>query len=415
MDAESIDTAIREIKEAQRELESQRAAGENAAAATIRQQITEMESQRAAGEAKHVRAEADKNKGAFERINNLRYMKSDIETDIMHMEQDRREHENEIYKLNRLRENLLKEYQKADSEEWSGTEICPTCKRPLPQEQIAAAKEAFNIAKAERLEEINQRGMKECSSAMIKAEQEEIAKLDAKIAAQKEKKAEVEQNLAAAERATLATVEYSTTEEYKGYTEQIEALQAKLKDMKAAAAEADMVLIGKIRKLDADLEMEMSKKTALEFAARQDERIAELENQEKELAAKYEQIQKGIYLCELYTRKKASLLDEKINNRFKTLRFRLFIEQQNGGTADDCEALVPCASGMVPFKSANNAARINAGLEVIDTLAKYYGVELPVFIDNAESVTRIQHTAAQVIRLVVSEADKKLRFEKGEN
>jgi hypothetical protein len=257
--------------------------------------------------------------------------------------------------------------------------------------------------------------MKECSSAMIKAEQEEIAKLDAKIAAQKEKKAEVEQNLAAAERATLATVEYSTTEEYKGYTEQIEALQAKLKDMKAAAAEADMVLIGKIRKLDADLEMEMSKKTALEFAARQDERIAELENQEKELAAKYEQIQKGIYLCELYTRKKASLLDEKINNRFKTLRFRLFIEQQNGGTADDCEALVPCASGMVPFKSANNAARINAGLEVIDTLAEYYGVELPVFIDNAESVTRIQHTAAQVIRLVVSEADKKLRFEKGEN
>lgn len=96
------------------------------------------------------------------------------------------------------------------------------------------------------------------------------------------------------------------------------------------------------------------------------------------------------------------------------MRFRLFIEQQNGGIADDCEALVPCKTGLVPFKSANNAARINAGLELIDTLAEYYGVELPVFVDNAESVTKLTPTQTQVIRLVVSEPDKTLRFERGD-
>ena len=92
----------------------------------------------------------------------------------------------------------------------------------------------------------------------------------------------------------------------------------------------------------------------------------------------------------------------------------MFIEQQNGGIADDCEALVPCKAGLVPFKSANNAARINAGLELIDTLAEYYGVELPVFVDNAESVTKLTQTQTQVIRLVVSEPDKTLRFERGD-
>ena len=51
---------------------------------------------------------------------------------------------------------------------------------------------------------------------------------------------------------------------------------------------------------------------------------------------------------------------------------------------------------------------------MIDTLANYYGVELPVFIDNAESVTKLQRTKAQVIRLVVSESDKTLRFERGD-
>ena len=74
--------------------------------------------------------------------------------------------------------------------------------------------------------------------------------------------------------------------------------------------------------------------------------------------------------------------------------------------------MVPTDDGrLVPFAFANNAARINAGLEIIDTLSAHWGVTMPVFVDNAESVTRLTHTTAQVIRLVVSEPDKKLRLE----
>lgn len=415
MTEEGIAAAIKTLKAEQRELESQRAAGENAAAATIRQEIAELESQRAAGEAAHVRAEAQKNKGTFERVSNLRYMKSSIETDIMHLEQEKREHENEIARLNRRREMLLKEWQDEDAKEWAGDEICPTCKRPLPADQVAQAKEKFNIDKAERLEEINQRGMKECSSTMIHAEQDEIQKLEEKIADKRRQLEETAKNLETAENATLASVDYNTTEDYKNFTAKIVDLQGKLRDLRTAAAEADNVLSSKLRKLDEAIDAENQKKAALAMAKKQDARIAELEAREKELAAKYEALQKGIHLCELYTRAKARMLDEKINSKFRTLRFRLFIEQQNGGIADDCEALIPCEGGrLVPFKSANNAARINAGLEVIDTLAEHYGVEMPIFIDNAESVTKIQHTDTQVIRLVVSEPDKVLRFEKGD-
>ena len=66
---------------------------------------------------------------------------------------------------------------------------------------------------------------------------------------------------------------------------------------------------------------------------------------------------------------------------------------------------------MVLFRDANNAARINAGLEIIETLAYHWGISMPVFIDNAESVTRLAHTAMQTVRLVVSEQDAKLRLE----
>lgn len=370
LDAQIIDNTMAEIKEKRRELESQRAARESGATTTIRQQIAELERQRAAREAKHVRAESEANKGTYERISNLRYMASTIDTDIMHAEQDKRERENEIQRLNRRREQLLAEWNEENEKEWTGSEICPTCGQQFPAEQIEEAKENFNTAKA--------------------------------------------QNLATAEKAVLATTDYKDTAEYRQFTEQIESLQEKLKDARAAAAEADNVLSGQLKELDESLEAEQSKKAQLAMVKKQDERIAQLEKKEEELAAKYEQLQKGIYLCEQFVKAKTKLLDEKINSRFKTLRFRLFIEQQNGGIADDCEALVPCKTGLVPFKSANNAARINAGLELIDTLAEYYGVELPVFVDNAESVTKLTPAQTQVIRLVVSEPDKTLRFERGD-
>ncbi|MCB7100529.1 relaxase/mobilization nuclease domain-containing protein [Fusicatenibacter saccharivorans] len=360
LDAQIIDNTMAEIKEKRRELESQRAARESGATTTIRQQIAELESQRAAREAKHVRAESEANKGTYERISNLRYMASTIDTDIMHAEQDKREHENEIKRLNRRREQLLAEWNEENEKEWTGSEICPTCGQQFPAEQIEEAKENFNTAKAQNLETINKRGMTECSSGMIKKEQDEIEALDARLVELKEKKAETAQNLATAEKAVLATTDYKDTAEYRQFTEQIESLQEKLKDARAAAAEADNVLSGQLKELDESLEAEQSKKAQLAMVKKQDERIAQLEKKEEELAAKYEQLQKGIYLCEQFVKAKTKLLDEKINSRFKTLRFRLFIEQQNGGIADDCEALVPCKTGLVPFKSANNAARINA-------------------------------------------------------
>ena len=78
--------------------------------------------------------------------------------------------------------------------------------------------------------------------------------------------------------------------------------------------------------------------------------------------------------------------------------------------------MIPTADGrLVPYTFANNAARINAGLEIIATLSEHWGIKMPVFIDNAESVTHLTESDTQTIRLVVSEADKKLRTEVEDN
>mgnify|MGYP007042502766 FL=1 len=126
----------------------------------------------------------------------------------------------------------------------------------------------------------------------------------------------------------------------------------------------------------------------------------------------YEKTEQGVYLCEVFVKTKVALLTERINSKFKSVSFQLFREQTNGGVADCCEVLVPGEGGaMVPYSTANKAAVVNAGLEIIATLSHHYGVRLPIVVDNAESVTELLPVDSQVIRLVVSAEDESLRVE----
>jgi hypothetical protein len=56
-----------------------------------------------------------------------------------------------------------------------------------------------------------------------------------------------------------------------------------------------------------------------------------------------------------------------------------------------------------------HGAKINVGIDIINTLSDAYGVRVPLFVDNAESVTKLESSSSQIIRLVVSENDKELR------
>ena len=67
-----------------------------------------------------------------------------------------------------------------------------------------------------------------------------------------------------------------------------------------------------------------------------------------------------------------------------------------------CEVLIPNDAGVpVPWRDANNAAKINAGLEIIGTLSRHWDMTMPVFVDNAESVQNTESVSTQLIRLVV--------------
>ncbi len=100
-------------------------------------------------------------------------------------------------------------------------------------------------------------------------------------------------------------------------------------------------------------------------------------------------------------------MEDGINSHFRIARFRLFREQANGGIEDRCDVVYDG----VPYLGLNNGMKINVGIDIINALSRHYGVTVPLFVDNAEGVTQLETCDAQVIRLVVSETDKKLRCE----
>lgn len=137
-------------------------------------------------------------------------------------------------------------------------------------------------------------------------------------------------------------------------------------------------------------------------------RIAELQAEQRKAAAEVEQMDRLIAMCEEFTRYRVQAITESVNSKFRLTRWRLFTEQVNGGLADCCE---PMDMNGSTFEGTNNAMQINIGMDIIDTLSAHFGRRVPLFVDNAESVTHLQPIGSQVVRLVVSEQDKELRIE----
>lgn len=138
-----------------------------------------------------------------------------------------------------------------------------------------------------------------------------------------------------------------------------------------------------------------------------DDRIAELQKEQREVAQKVADQEKMLYLLEEFIRFKMDSVSETINSQFEMVNFILFRNQINGGLAETCE----CEYGGVPYASLNSAAKIQCGLDIIRTLQKFHDVYLPVFVDNRESCTDIPKMDCQVISLYVEPSCKELKIE----
>lgn len=308
-------------------------------------------------------------------------------------------------------ENCLNDYRARwraiDAEEFTET-VCPTCHQPLPAEQVAEAREAFAAHQQQRKDTLLEdskfvkRGIAAAKDRLLTAEtalktaQDEVQKAQISLDSYTPPVEVVPENLPDYDRrkGAILTLIADADKRIDRLTSDTEQERRRLETALSA------VTAEKLRH-DAVL----AKEQTLSDTRR---RIADLQAEQRKAAAEVEQMDRLIAMCEEFTRYRVQAITESVNSKFRLTRWRLFTEQVNGGLADCCE---PMDRNGSTFEGTNNAMQINIGMDIIDTLSAHFGRRVPLFVDNAESVTHLQSIGSQVVRLVVSEQDKELRIE----
>ena len=304
---------------------------------------------------------------------------------------------------------------------------CQYCGQEYPEEQKSEIREkyekekiVFNTKKLMSLESINTKGKNLAGS--LTAKKEELVSIENNLVLLEEEKIvlSTERDQAKEEyvkiQQTIKDLQAKAMpfEETKIYQEKIaemDAISAEIETM-AGSVQSDVDAIqNKINVLKANINQINEDLYQFVLAAKQEERKLELIENQKKLANRNGEIKQQINLLNEFVKAKVSLLTEKINSEFKLVTFKLFNILNNGSLEEVCQPLVDG----VPFSSGlNTGSRMEAGLDIINTLTRLKGVSVPIFIDNAEGLTNEVTLDSQLIQLKVAEGQTELKIESKE-
>ena len=289
-------------------------------------------------------------------------------------------------KNNRLRE----EYRDVAAEKTD--QKCPTCGQNIPGEWAEAAA----ASRAERLEEINSLG--KANKAKLSQLKEELDVVDEALPEIKKRGEEARAKLDSinaeiSPKSGGATIDHKN--EYKkidGLKEkrqnlkEVDAVERAKKSLDSARSEASTVdprvdeIKGKISSCREEI-------AELKMSERAEKRVEELEEERDDLQQTYDKCAHQLQMAEDYMRSIAKAVEARVNGKFQQVKFQLFEEQINGGLKDTCLILW---GGESYDTNLNTGGRINAGIDIASTLSKHYDCDIPVFVDDYESLTKIE-------------------------
>ena len=287
---------------------------------------------------------------------------------------------------------------------------CPTCGQVLPTGMIEEARNIrFESMERKRLD-TKQRLTEECNK--IRGEQE---KTKALIASTKIDKEEYEKLLEEDNEklSSLSKKEYpkvTTYEEilaanpnYKPVLDEITLLERQLE---SNVPEDNSALIeektNQLASLNEQLTITSGKASDIDYYNKVQSLINDAEKDHKALAEQLAALQREEDLAREFADKADNILEEKVNKHFKIVKWKMFKQMINGNKESYCECYV---DNIAYHDGLNTAKRLNAGLDICNTLCSLYDAYAPIIIDNAESNLNILHTESQQIRFYVADSE----------
>lgn len=298
------------------------------------------------------------------------------------------------------RDALRVEWMSVNSCEANIMEVCPTCGQPIPPERIQESLAQYNASKSEKLAEIAEKG----AAAAAKIEtltarkdelQSEVYRLESQLEQDSAELARLESSMPpAAESPLLKELET----QQRQLREKESSLLSSIGNLEQHAQNTSAGLRERITELQNQSDALSAQLAAADRETEIAKRIEQLEKEKLETMQTLENAEKGLSMCQDFTREMVTMLTERVNQHFPTVRWKLFEEQKNGGLREVCEATVDG----VPYGALNTAGKMQANVEIVAAFADATGVSLPLFLDNRESVTNLDISKEmQIINLKV--------------
>lgn len=314
--------------------------------------------------------------------------------------------ENEIKASLSTLERLRNEYTALNSLMMDENKaFCPSCKQSLPEEDVMNIIREFNLEKESNIQANIDKGKSEnVTKGLLESQLDELniqkngitEKIEQKHSEKDGVEDELRVELGREKNSCSFEDILSGNLEYAGLKQEVEILKSQIKTIQQPDTSELRSKKAEINNCIYSLKDQLSLK---KVADNQRKRIQELECELKNLSQELATLEGKEFIADKFNRAKIEAIESGINGLFESIKWKMFNPLMNGGEEECCEALIDGK----PYQAANNAGQINAGIECINTLSKFYGMHLPIFVDNAESVVTLTPTKSQIIRFVVDE------------
>lgn len=301
-------------------------------------------------------------------------------------------------------EALRADYMETKRKPITVSDVCPTCGQPLPAERVDEIRKAAEANRRTELLTMAERGKQAAAEVEgLEKQREGYAK---EVADLERRSKAAQEAREAAQAAVRDYPEYPDEEASKALSDAEARLEAARASLNASPDETVRLLTERKRELLAIIDRNNQVLTRRDVAKDNEARIKAYEARQIELGAQLSETEIMIVTMEKFVQDRCAALEDSINGHFPTVRWKLFDTQINGGIVDACMCMIDCDGTMVPYESANTAAKINADIEIVNVLSDHYDIRMPLFVDNSERINVLADTESQLIALAVSTDEK---------
>ena len=351
-------------------------------------EVTELESQLSNIEAQNeaIRQQNDSGKKAFER--KKQFLIDETRTI-------------EILK-NRLEE--LREENKLIKNREFGDYNCTYCGAPLDEDKVEELKAKFEERKQKDRDNNKAEGLQakqrlETAQADLDVLQKEVDKgfTPAELVSEGDLRERIQQRKA-------AFPPFENSDEYK-------TLSKELEDIKKSVPEIPVVDTSEFDKelneVNAKIEAASNKAGLRAQYTKQTKQIEDVQADMKKMAqerARWEKIEQQLVA---YEQEKADIVGKRVNQFFDKCKVSMFSEKKDGSLAPNCVITMDGRRSA----TLNKEGTITAGIDVSDAFCRFYSLNMPLFIDDNESLSDDNYVTSerQVITLSVANCELELK------